>query len=141
MKTQNLRARLVATALLLGAQLSAHSGEQQPLVTVYSDVVGASELLAGNYAQALKLMADSKQENGIFMQNNLCVAHILNNNFVDAQRPCATALEEAQRSSNYGEWLERTKSTRVRRMYRERALRHLQLLDDLNREVLVNTRP
>jgi len=102
---------------------------------------GAKELLAGKYAQALKLMAGNKQENGIFMQNNLCVAHILNNNFVEAQQPCTIALEEAQRSSNYGEWLERTKSTRVRRMYRERALRHLQLLDTLNKEVVVKTRP
>lgn len=140
MKATQYRANIVAIALVLGIQPGAKAGETLEQVTVYSDVEGAQELLAGDYAQALALMADKKQENSLFLENNRCVAHILSNNFEQARQRCTAALEETKRSSNYGEWLERTKSTRVRRLYRERALKHLHLLDALNPERLVKVR-
>ncbi|MFK7732771.1 MAG: hypothetical protein AB8B48_14220 [Pseudomonadales bacterium] len=141
MKANLRRAKYLAVAFVLGMQVNALAAETQEQVTVYSDVAGANELVAGDYTQALKLMAEKKNENKLFMENNLCVAHILGNNFEQAKLRCNAALREAERSRNYGEWLERTKATRVRRLYRERALRHLRLLDSLNAERVVNSQP
>ncbi|MEM8498151.1 MAG: hypothetical protein AAF542_09020 [Pseudomonadota bacterium] len=141
MKTRQRRAGILGTTLALSIQFSAQAADEVGQLIVYSDVIGAQALLAGDYAQALKLMGNNKRENSIFLENNLCVAYILGNNFARARQRCNAALDAAERSSNYGEWLERTKSTRVRRVYRERALRHLSVLDGLNPKRLVRARP
>lgn len=126
-----IRSNTAKTALLI-TSLTGYSATpalaETSNVTVYSDVIGAAQLLEENYATALEEMAEAKGENPIFLNNNLCAAHLLTQKLAQAQTSCSAALASAQRAKNYGGWLQRTQATGVRRLYRDRAIEHLRAL-------------
>ena len=97
-------------------------------LTIYSDVVGAQAMLEQNYPLAITQMTSDYSENRILIQNNLCAAYILQGELGRAHEACTIALIESERSDNYGGWLERTHSTRTRKLYKSRAREHLRVL-------------
>jgi len=110
---------------------SADAFAEQASVTIYSDVVGAEDILDKQYATAIGKILSARSENPIFSHNNLCIAYLLSEQFSDAQNACIRALKESGIPRNYGDRFQRNHMKRVRRQYRERAFAHLKLLQSV----------
>ncbi|MFK8020425.1 MAG: hypothetical protein AB8B86_11685 [Pseudomonadales bacterium] len=121
---------MVTVAALWQASAYAQPDTKDPQfeLTIYSDVTGAEAMLEQNYPLAITQMTSDYSDNRILIQNNLCAAYILQGQLGRANEACANALVESERSDNYGGWLERTHSTRTRKLYKNRAQAHLRVL-------------
>lgn len=116
------------------SSVSAQKIAESRSLTIYSDVAGASEILAGDHANAINLMlaARSIGETKILLSNNLCVAYTLSQQLELAGVACDRAVYEAEQSRNYGDWFQRRVSFRAKREYKARAFANRSILRTLS---------
>jgi len=129
MRFPNYTQRLVLIGLILAANTLADLPEEKPVLTIYSDVVGAEDLISEQYTSGIQKTLGAHSENPIFVFNNLCVAYLMSEKMDRARSACIRALKETFISRNYGDWFHRTQSKRVRQEYQGRARAHLKLFE------------
>jgi len=130
MKNHYLICFLMTTLLYLNFAEKSYAQKHKTNMMIFSEVAGADEIVAGNYSKAIEQMQLLRSSNPMLLFNNLCVAYALSKQYVEARNHCTKAIKETYRNKNYGTtWLEQTRPHRIKRLYRERAQRHLQILD------------
>ncbi len=128
--TSKSSANRLSISRLLGFVLCAcapaYAANQAPVMTIYEDLAGANELLAGHPEQAAMILLRTRGGNTIeakiLRTNNLCVARTLAGQLTLAQAACDNAVHQAARTQNYGDWFMRYASSQAQREYLSRAL-------------------
>ena len=88
----------VCSVLMANAAQAAPQPDSKPMLTVYTDAMGAQSLLAGHFETAIQHMTGGSAHSVADpnTNTNLCVAYVVTHHWDDAREACDRAVQQAQ---------------------------------------------
>lgn len=101
--TRKCHSILLAVALLLSIPFAANAEQPSFVMATFVDSHHGTEIVSGEYAEAIEQIADENAEGESFFANsNLCVAYTKSGSLDAAKVACDSAVEQASKAAVVG---------------------------------------